>query len=120
MYLTIFEAIEKRFLLQFHYDDHFRIVEPHMYGSDAKGVDLLCGFQIAGMDVLAKRRGWNKFEVTKLMHLQCLPTLFAGPRPPYRLHSNTFKRIYCQVTSPALERERAIEFGDKVGLLPSD
>lgn len=104
MYLLIFESIEHRHLLQFTYEGFFRIIEPHMYGSDATGKDLLCGFQIAGTDGLGKRNGWHKFEVSKISDLACLPTKFPGPRHPYRLASKTFKRIYCQVTTPALER----------------
>lgn len=103
MYLLIFEAIEHRHLMQFTYEGYFRIIEPHMYGSDADGVDLLCGFQLAGADELGKHNGWHKFEVAKISDLTCLATRYPGPRPPYRLHSKTFKRIYCQVTSPSLE-----------------
>ena|ERR1700722_13314575 len=104
MYLLIFEAIEHRNLLQFTYEGFFRIIEPHMYGSNAASVDLLCGFQIAGTDELGKHNGWHKFEMSKINDLSCLPTKYRGPRHPYRLHSKTFKRIYCQATSPSLER----------------
>lgn len=104
MYLLIFEAIEHRHLMQFMYEGFFRIVEPHMYGSDASGVDLLCGFEIAGTDGLGKHNGWHKFEVSKISDLTCMPTKYPGPRSSYRLGSKTFKRIYCQATSPALER----------------
>jgi len=104
MYLLIFEAIEHRQLMQFMYEGFSRIIEPHMYGSDAAGVDLLCGFQIAGTDGLGRHNGWHKFEVSKITDLSCLPTKYPGPRHPYRLASKTFKRIYCQVTSPSLER----------------
>jgi len=103
MYLLIFQAIEKRHLMQFHYEGYSRIVEPHMYGSDAAGVDLLCGYQIAGSDEFSKHTGWEKFEVSKIESLECLVTRYPGPRHPYRLHSKTFKRIYCQATSPSLE-----------------
>jgi hypothetical protein len=104
MYLLIFEAIERGHLLQFSYDGYFHIIEPHMYGSDAAGVDLLCGFQIAGTSELGKHNGWHRFEVSKIDDLTCLPTRYSGPRPPYKLGSKTFKRIYCQATSPSLER----------------
>lgn len=104
MYLLIFEAIEHRHLLQFTYEGFFRIIEPHMYGSDASGVDLLCGFQIAGVGEMGKHNGWHKFQVSKISDLSCLPTKYPGPRPSYKLSSKTFKRIYCQATSPALER----------------
>jgi hypothetical protein len=104
MYLLIFESIERAHLMQFMYEGVFRIIEPHMYGSDASGMDLLCGFQIAGTDGLGKNNGWHKFEVSKISDLQRLPTRYPGPRHPYRLASKTFKRIYCQATSPSLER----------------
>lgn len=104
MYLLIFEAIEHSHLLQFKYEGFFRIIEPHMYGSDAAGVDLVCGYQIAGTDGFGRQNGWHKFELAKISDLTCLPTKYPGPRPPYKLGSQTFKRIYCQATSPSLER----------------
>ncbi len=107
MYLLIFQAIEGQQLMQFLYEGYSRIIEPHMYGSDAAGVDLLCGFQIAGADEFRKHTGWHKYEVSKIEHLECLPTKYPGPRHPYRLYSRTFKRIYCQATNPHLERLHA-------------
>ena len=118
MYLLIFEAIQKRHLLQFMYEGFSRIIEPHMYGSDAAGMDLLCGFQIAGTDGLGKHNGWHKFDVAKIIGLVCLPTQYPGPRPPYRLHSKTFKRIYCQVTTPSLERAAARQKSPAGGVTP--
>ena len=80
MYLSIFEAIENRYLLQFHYCGYSRIIEPHVYGHDLRFGDVVRGYQVAGADESGKHRGWKWFRTSKIEDLQILPTHFAGPR----------------------------------------
>jgi len=44
----IVEAIENRKLLEFFYNDHYRVVEPHTFGVSKKGNENLSVFQIDG------------------------------------------------------------------------
>lgn len=97
MYLTIFQSIEDSRLLHFHYDGYSRVVEPHLFGVDRRGRDVLYGYQVAGADMLGRHVGW-KCYVAKDMHtILALDARFAGPRVSYEPRSHTWQRIYVQI-----------------------
>ncbi len=45
---TIIDAIKGRNLLEFSYDGHQRVVEPHTFGVSTKGNDSLSAYQVEG------------------------------------------------------------------------
>jgi hypothetical protein len=102
MYLSIFEAIENRYLLQFHYCGYFRIIEPHVYGHDLRFGDVLRGYQVAGADELGKHRGWKWFRTGKIEDLQILPTHFTGPRKGSQLTVERLDRVFCHLDGMVL------------------
>lgn len=102
MYLSIYEAIEKQFLLQFHYCGYFRVIEPHVYGHDPRYGDVVRGYQIAGADEFGKHRGWKWFRTTKIEELQILPTHFVGPRSGAQLTVERLERVFSYLDGMAL------------------
>lgn len=97
MYLTIFQSIENCRLLHFHYDGYSRVVEPHLFGVDRRGLDVLYGYQVAGADIMGRHIGW-KCYVAKDMHtILALDARFVGPRVSYDPNFHTWQRVYVQV-----------------------
>lgn len=105
MYLTIFEAIEHRYLLQFHYCGYFRVIEPHVFGHDPRYGDVFRGFQIGGADERGNHRGWKWFRVDKVQELQVLPVHFMGPREGAALTVERLERTYAH--SPGMSLPHA-------------
>lgn len=97
MYLTIFQAIEHCRLLHFYYEGYFRVVEPHVYGSDAAGRDVLYGYQIAGADALGRHTGWKSYLVLDMNSLLGLDAHFVGPRAGYKPKIHAWQRVYVEI-----------------------
>jgi len=77
----ICEAIATRARLQICYHDHYRIVEPNAYGSDAKGNPILLAYQVEGGGGRDSRAGWRVLELTPMAKVTLLPDHFRGPMP---------------------------------------
>ena len=52
-------AVEQRRLLKLAYSQGNRIVEPHVYGLDGGGRELLRCYQLAGESTSGERAGWK-------------------------------------------------------------
>jgi hypothetical protein len=102
MYLSVFEAVENRHLLQFQYCGYFRVIEPHVYGHDPRYGDVLRGFQIGGADQFGNHRGWKWFRTGKIEGLQVLPVHFMGPREGAQLTVERLERTYCHLEGMVL------------------
>ncbi|MFI4921162.1 MAG: hypothetical protein ACHQAZ_05945 [Gammaproteobacteria bacterium] len=99
MYLAIYEAIEHHHLIQVHYGRYCRIVEPHIYGRDFDGRDVLKAYQVAGCDELGRHVGWRWLRVSKMQTLTVLATSFPISRSTDGARPRSLQRIYCEVTS---------------------
>lgn len=99
MYLDIYEAIERRHLIQVHYGRYSRVVEPRVYGCDARHVDVLKVYQVAGCDELGRHVGWKWFTVSRMDAVLVLSTMFPTSRNEDGLRNRVLQRVYCQVGS---------------------
>lgn len=63
---TIIQAINEQKCLQINYDGENRLIEPHTYGSNAKGNLVLSAFQIEGFSESGERFGWKLFNLDKI------------------------------------------------------
>jgi len=70
-------------LLEFDYNGHHRIVEPHTYGVSSTGKDTLAAFQTQGTSDKGTVPDWKQFTVDKVKHLKASGTTFTGTRPGY-------------------------------------
>lgn len=77
----ICEAIATRSLLQICYQDHYRIVEPNEYGSDAQGNDILIAYQVEGGGGRDNIAGWRVLKIGAMEKVAVLDARFLGPRP---------------------------------------
>ncbi|HEY1774237.1 MAG TPA: hypothetical protein VGH91_13700 [Gammaproteobacteria bacterium] len=99
MYLDIYEAIEHRHLIQVYYGHYCRIVEPHVYGRDLDGRDVLKVYQLAGCDELGRHIGWRWLRISKMQTLTVLGTSFPSSRSTDGARPRTLQRVYCEITS---------------------
>lgn len=65
---AICTAVASARILRFVYDGAMRMVEPYCHGTNARGVDVLRAYQIAGGSVRGEHTGWKFFLVAKIGH----------------------------------------------------
>ncbi len=93
----ICQAISDLRLISFDYDDHYRVVEPHIYGVDKKGHHALRAYQVRGYTKLGQLPDWRFFHVDRICRLTILQETFAGPRDGYKRSDSAFATIQCQL-----------------------
>ncbi|WP_294324487.1 hypothetical protein [uncultured Chryseobacterium sp.] len=94
---TIINAIENRNLLEFSYDGHHRVVEPHTFGVSTKGNDSLSAYQVEGTSDQGIVPDWKLFTVTKIMGLKKSDKTFSGTRPGYTKGDSRMSKIYAEL-----------------------
>ncbi|WP_129781637.1 hypothetical protein [Peristeroidobacter soli] len=93
----ISEAIRRHALLQFHYDDHLRVVAPYCYGVSTRGADSLRAIQVRGSS-LSNALGFGKlWTVSKMRDLRMLEETFTPDDPNYNPEDKGMKKIYCRI-----------------------
>jgi predicted DNA-binding transcriptional regulator YafY len=92
---TIVSAIQNKQLLSFQYDNVTRTVEPHTYGRDKKGNDVVSAWQLSGKS--GDPPAWRLYEVSRLAGLRVLPQHFANARPQYKRNDSRMTTIYAQL-----------------------
>jgi predicted DNA-binding transcriptional regulator YafY len=89
-------AIEKRRLLEFTYDRHLRLAEPHDYGIHKGARKLLC-YQVGGHSGSGKVPDWRTFMVDKIADANVTDTSFSGSRNVPGKHI-VWERIFASVS----------------------
>ena len=97
MQSLICEAINSRHCVEFGYDDHHRVVEPHVFGESRAGNQLLRGYQVAGGSVSQDEPPWRLFSADKMIGLQTSERTFQGTRPLYNPDDPAMETIYCHL-----------------------
>lgn len=93
----IIDAIENRNLLEFHYDGHYRLIEPHTFGVSSKGNDTLSAYQTEGTSDRGKVPDWKQFTVSKIVGLKTLENTFSGTREGYTRGDSRMSEIYAEL-----------------------
>ena len=91
-------AIARRSLVMFEYGDLIRVVEPHRFGVNSAGHEMLSGWLRAGYSRSDPAGGWRNYLVSDLSALQVLDAPFAGTRPGYAAHDARMREVYCELT----------------------
>jgi hypothetical protein len=94
---TIIDAINNRNLLEFYYDGHHRIAEPHTFGVSTKGNDSLSAYQIEGTSDKGSVPDWKLFTVSKIVGLKISDKTFSGTRSGYRKGDSRMSKIYAEL-----------------------
>lgn len=94
---TIIEAIDSRNLLEFNYDGHYRLVEPHTFGVSTKGNDTLSAYQIGGTSDKGNVPDWKLFTISKITDLKKSDVTFTGTRKGYTKGDSRMSKIYAEL-----------------------
>ena len=90
-------AIRRRSLVMFEYGDLIRVVEPHRFGVNSAGHEMLSGWLRAGYSRSDPAGGWRNYLLSDVSALQVLDAPFAGTRPGYAAHDPRMRDIYCEL-----------------------
>lgn len=97
MHTTLSDAIKTRRVVQFVYQGHHRVVEPHMLAANELGHYALSGWFVAGYSH-ETRPGWREYLVSGISQLQITDATFPSARPGYNPTGGTkFPTIYCRL-----------------------
>lgn len=94
---TIIDAIKGRNLLEFSYDGHHRVVEPHTFGVSTKGNDTLSAYQVKGTSDKGSVPDWKQFTISKIVGLKKSDETFTGTRPGYTKGDSRMTKIYAEL-----------------------
>ncbi len=92
----IVAAGEQRRLLKLAYSAGNRIVEPHAYGLDGQGRELLRCYQLAGESASGGRAGWKLLRAGDIASVEVLDVSFllrAGYNPDHPTICEVLGRI---------------------------
>jgi hypothetical protein len=91
-------AIVRRSLIMFEYGDLIRVVEPHRFGINSAGHEMLSGWLRAGYSRSDPAGGWRNYLLSDVTALQVLDAPFAGTRPGYAAHDPRMREVFCELT----------------------
>ena len=88
-------AVAQRRLLKLSYTAGTRIVEPHVYGLDGGGRELLRCYQVAGESASRERAGWKLFRADGVAAVEVLDVRFE-PRADHSLEDPAIREVFAQ------------------------
>lgn len=95
---AICRAINERRLIRLTYGWGNRIVEPHAYGLNDNGHELLRVFQTSGASDSGEPYGWKLLRCDEITSLTVLEDHFSDPRQGYRRGDKAIgEQIYCEL-----------------------
>ena len=94
----ICRAIREYRLITLSYRWGLRTVEPHAYGRNQKGHELLRCYQVAGESKSGKPIDWKILRLDGVTNLHVLDNSFSKPRPKYERGDKALNmQIYCEL-----------------------
>ena len=97
MRLLICEAMAKKRLLMFGYGDFVRVVEPHLFGVNSAGHEMLSAWLRPGHSRSDPDGGWRNYLTSEIANLQMLDEPFGGPRHGFNAADPRMRETYCAV-----------------------
>jgi len=97
MNAIIINAINNKQLLQLQYHGYSRTVEPHTYGINKKGNEVISCYQVAGGSESNERQGWKLLLVEEARAITSTASAFLHARNGYKRDSETMPHIYAQL-----------------------
>ncbi len=92
------EAISGRRLVSLSYHGRDRIVEPHAYGRNSLGHELLRCYQESGGTGSGQSNGWKLLDLADALGIKILEERFEGPRQEYQRNDDALDvQIFTQL-----------------------
>lgn len=101
MNVVICDAIRARRLLRFVYDGYERVVEPHLYGVNTAGHEMLSAYLVRGWSASESAPGWRTYLIDKMHDTAALAEPFTHTRPEYNPSDSRMAQIFCRLEEPA-------------------
>ena len=92
----IIDAVDERKCLELRYHGYSRVVEPHAYGRDKDGEEVLRCYQTSGGSASGERAGWKLLKVREVFSLHLLKETFLV-RKEYKRGDKAMERIFAQL-----------------------
>ena len=89
-------AIENKKLIALEYQGH-RILEPHAYGLDRKGIPHILAFQIEGESKSGEVPGWKFLDLRLATDIRILARSFPKARPVFHRGDKRFKKVFAEI-----------------------
>lgn len=93
---TIAQSIAQNRVLELRYHGYSRIVEPHAYGRDKDGDEILRCFQTSGGSESGEKVGWKLLKVRDVFSLHLTRDTFLTRRE-YRRNDKAMAYIFSQL-----------------------
>ncbi len=93
---VIMQAITEKKTLELRYHGYSRVVEPHAYGRDKEGDEILRCFQTSGGSESGERAGWKLLKVREVFSLHLTKETFAS-RVEYRRNDKAMAYVFSQL-----------------------
>lgn len=93
---TVIQAIQQRKQLELRYHGYSRIVEPHSYGRDKDGDEILRCYQISGGSESGERIGWKLLKIREVFSLHIMGNEFTV-QPKYKRNDKAMVYIFEQI-----------------------
>ncbi len=84
-------------MLKFTYHGHPRVVEPHAYGVNRRGNEVLCCYQTGGTSRSGKVPDWRLMRVDQIVSLTVTEEHFVGERIGYVKGDKRMSTIFCEL-----------------------
>ncbi len=94
----ICRAIEKKRLLMFGYGDVVRVVEPHMFGVNSAGHEMLSAWLRPGHSRSDPDGGWRNYLTAEIVNLQMLDEQFDAAREGFNAADPRMREVFCAVS----------------------
>ena len=89
-------AIDSSHIIELRYSGYSRIVEPHAYGKDKSGDEILRCYQISGGSESGECEGWKLLKVREMSSMHLISRKFQI-RQNYKKEDKAMDNIFCQV-----------------------
>jgi hypothetical protein len=92
----LLEAIDSQRVVELRYHGYARTVEPHAYGRDKNGDEVLRCFQVSGGSESGERTGWKLLKVADVYSIHAEKATF-HTRDGYRKNDKAMEYIFRQL-----------------------
>jgi hypothetical protein len=96
MNVEIRESISQKAMLELRYHGYNRVVEPHAYGRDKSGDEILRCYQVEGGSESGERAGWKLLKLADIYSIHKLKRTFTQ-RSEYRRNDKAMELIFSQL-----------------------
>ncbi len=93
---SLTQAIQQRKVLELRYHGYSRIAEPHAYGRDKYGDEILRCYQTSGGSESGERAGWKLLKVREVFSLHLTDKTFLA-RPEYKRNDKAMAFVFEQL-----------------------